>query len=77
MAQEASQASQWTPDRREKSGPPTCDRCGHAVSPPFYRVWNVDGELPGCRYCLPRSVRFSNAAVPDDPDDFDVEQFNR
>lgn len=77
MADEASQAAKWIPDADEQAGPPECDRCGTVVSYRFYRVWAVDGELHGCRECLPRSVRFSNARTPDPPEDFDVDRFNR
>lgn len=64
------------PDARRE-----CDRCGHHVSQSFYRVWaGNDGALNGCRYCLPRSIRFGEDIYgrdPEDIDDFSVEDPNR
>ena len=58
-----------------------CDRCGHHVSRSFYRVWaGNDGALNGCRYCLPRSIRFGEdiyGREPEDIEDFSVEDPNR
>lgn len=36
-----------------------CDRCGSVVTRAFHRVHADDeGALDGCRYCLPRNVRW-------------------
>lgn len=52
-----------------------CDRCGEHVSPSFYRVWQVDGELDGCPECLPRSVRWGDED-PESVEDFDKDKHN-
>lgn len=67
----------WAPGSADSST--ECSRCGYQVSPSFFRVWNVEGELNGCPECLPRSIRFGEDIYgrdADDVEDFDKGQHN-
>lgn len=64
----------WPPDPDD--GPPSCDRCDTVVSHDYYRQWSDnDGQLDGCRTCLPRSIRYGQDLYDRDPDEieFDVQ----
>lgn len=79
MASRESSKPTWQPGAESSS--PHCARCGHRVSHAFHRQWaDNDGDLNGCRECLPRSVRFGEDVYdrdPDDVEDFDRAAFNK
>lgn len=68
----------WSPGASDSQF--ACARCDNRVSPSFYRVWKVDGELNGCPECVPRSVRFGEDVYGRDVDDiegFDKDRHNK
>lgn len=71
-------AADWDPGASAATAP-TCRRCGTQVSRSFHRVFSVNGELRGCRDCLPRSIRFAGAqdADADVADRYDLDAPNK
>jgi len=64
----------WPPDYDADGLGPACGRCGAFVSLAYYRQWSDnDGELDGCRHCLPRSVRFGDDIYGRDKDEVEAE----